>query len=246
LALFVSFEGGEGTGKTTQAELLVEGLRAAGLSVLPIHEPGSTRLGSHVREWLKRGLLGDETMSHSAELFLFASARSELVAKLIQPAIEKKDMVIVCDRYADSTTAYQGYGRRIPLGYVTAINELATQGILPDITFLLDCPPETGLERVGSFQMKLPLEGAEPPENRQRDHEGTRFEEESLEFRERVRLGYLEIAGQQPDRWCVIDAGEPVQAIRAVIWDRVHETLLGLGYSVGPASSVSSSRETRQ
>jgi len=225
LSLFISFEGGEGTGKTTQAEILAEGLRDIGISVLFIHEPGSTELGWYIRDWLKRGLRTEQTISHSAELFLFAAARAELVTKIIQPALEQQNTIIIADRFVDSTTAYQGYGRRIPLGYIKAVNDLATQGIKPNLTFLLDCMPQEGLAREGTFQMRLPLElpGVTAPIERNR--EGVRFGEESLEFHERVRQGYLIIAQEEPDRWRVIDAQQSIEEIGDIIWKYVEEKL---------------------
>ena len=174
MSLFVSFEGGEGSGKTTQAGLLVQRLMDAGVSVLPVHEPGTTRLGWSIREWLKRGLLSEEPISRNAELLLFAAARAELVAKEIQPALRSDATVVVADRYVDSTTAYQGYGRGIAPEYIEAINKLATQGVMPQLTILLDCPPEDGLTRVGSLQLSLPLESVESPDSVRRDREGTR------------------------------------------------------------------------
>jgi dTMP kinase len=129
MALFITFEGGEGSGKSTQARLLADRLRTAGLDMTEIHEPGSTRLGWQIRDWLKRGLITGETMSHNAELFLFAAARSQLVAKVLRPALDRPDAVVISDRYADSTIAYQGYGRGISLNDVKAVNALATRGI---------------------------------------------------------------------------------------------------------------------
>ena len=152
---------------------------------------------------------------------MFAAARAELVTKLIQPAVERGDTVIVVDRFADSTIAYQGYGRGIPLKHVVAVNELATQGVMPDLTFLLDCTPEDGLRRVGAFQLRLPLARPQTPSPTQRDEEGTRFEEESLEFHQRVRLGYLELAEQEPNRWRVIDAGKSIEELSGIIWSDV-------------------------
>ncbi|MFQ5934622.1 MAG: dTMP kinase [Dehalococcoidia bacterium] len=223
MSLFISFEGGEGSGKTTQAEILAERLRAAGFSVLPVHEPGTTPLGNYLRIWLRREYRKEEAVSHDAELLLFAAARAELVAKGIKPALQQNRMVVIADRYADSTTAYQGYGRRIRLEYVKVVNSLATQGVIPDLTLLLDCPPEEGLKRV---QSKLPLEPAQPRLVSRMDEEGTRrFEEETRDFHERVHRGYLKLAQQEPDRWRVIDATKSIDEISDTVWRHVQQLL---------------------
>ena len=219
--MFVSFEGGEGAGKSTQAEVLANRLQLAGRYPLLVHEPGTTSLGVYLRRWLKRP--SDETISHGAEVFLFAAARAELVAKVVKPALYKNGIVIA-DRFADSTEAYQGYGRRIRLRTVRTVNSLATQQIVPDLTFLLDCEPEEGLKRVGSVQIRLPLD--QRPDVSRMDDEGTRrFEEESLEFHHRVREGYRAMAKRQPDRWCVIEATKPTEEISSIIWSRVEQAL---------------------
>ena len=213
MALFITFEGGEGSGKSTQARLLSARIRTAGLHVTEIHEPGSTRLGWQIRDWLKRGLITGETMSHNAELFLFAAARSQLVAKVLRPALDRPDAVVISDRYADSTIAYQGYGRGVPLEDVKAVNDLATQGVEPDLTFLLDCDPVVGLQRVDALQMRLPLDQTAGFSPSKRDEEGTRFEEEPLEFHKRIREGYLALAGSDTHRWRVVDANRPPELI---------------------------------
>ena len=227
MALFVSFEGGEGTGKSTQAEVLVARLKEAGAQVLPVHEPGMTRLGEYLRSWLKSEI--QEPISPVAEMFMFAAARAELVDKTLRPALQRADLVIVADRYADSTTAYQGYGRRLPLDDIARINRLATQGKTPDLTYLLDCSPVEGLKRVGALQIRLPMEPADGSDPKRMDREGTgRFEEESLAFHERVRAGYLEVAGREPERWAVVDATESVDAISDAIWERAQRHLASL------------------
>ena len=220
MSLFISFEGGDGSGKSTQAELLIERLKSLGVDCLQVHEPGSTPLGLHVRAWVKGGARAAGETSDLAELFLFAAARAQLVEEVIDPALAHPGSVVVADRYADSTAAYQGYGRQIPLDVVERVNALATRGVWPDITFLLDCPPEEGLTRVGAFQMKLPF-WAEV----ERENEGVRFEAASLDFHHRVRAGYLELAAAAPARWKVIEGLRPVPEIHGEIWTAVSERL---------------------
>ena len=227
MSLFISLEGGEGCGKSTQAEILAQRLKQAGLRPVLVHEPGTTPLGWYLREWLKRQRRKkEETISHAAELFLFAAARSELVAKVIRPELERGNAVVIADRYADSTTAYQGYGRQLPQREINLLNGLATDGVMPDLTFLLDCPPLEGLQRVGSVQTRLPLDSGEASAASRMDEEGTRrFEEESLEFHERVRAGYLEIADRDPERWRVIDATRPIEEVGHAVWKHVRHKL---------------------
>jgi dTMP kinase len=229
LGLFISFEGGEGSGKSTQAEILATRLESEGFSSTLVREPGTTPLGWYLRDWLKREKRRGGNVSHRAELFLFAAARAEFVAKVLKPALQGERRVVIADRYADSTTAYQGYGRRLPLDDIARINRLATQGKTPDLTFLLDCSPVEGLKRVGSLQIRLLGEPTDEANSKRMDREGTsRFEEESLAFHERVRAGYLEVAGREPDRWAVIDATESVDAISDAIWERTQRHLASL------------------
>ena len=148
MALFISLEGGEGSGKTTQVERLADALAELGVPTLKLHEPGYTELGDHIRYLIKSKPWGGVTISPTAELFLFAASRGEMVSKVLTGKIEDPRLVIIADRYADSTIAYQGYGRRLPLDQVAAVNRLATGGLMPHKTFLLDCPPGRGLKRV--------------------------------------------------------------------------------------------------
>ena len=215
MSTFISFEGGEGCGKSTQAKRLADALADLGVPVFPFHEPGYTRLGLHIRELIKGKPFGSETISPGAELMLFAAARAELVSKILARRVDEDPLVIIADRYADSTTAYQGYGRRLPLDLVASVNALATQGIAPRKTILLDCPPEKGLERVGSPQTTLFDMGGVG----RLDEEGSRrFEEEPLAFHRRVRAGYLALAKAEPARWAVIDAEGTEDDVFARVW----------------------------
>jgi dTMP kinase len=232
MALFITFEGGEGTGKSTQANILVEKLRKqkeTGVSYA--EEPGTTILGKQVKEWLRsperplvvipgsgtqiplidvdNGLSPPAIHLHAnsprAELLAFTIARSQLVEEFIIPRLQGKNIVI-CVRYADSTTAYQGYGRKLDLKLVKLANKIATQGIKPNLTILLDISPEKGLVRkFGSARHN--------------------FEKEELEFHNRIRYGYLELAKNEPKRWLVIDATHTKDEISHIIWQRVRQLM---------------------
>lgn len=223
--LFISLEGGEGAGKTTQAARLVERIESTRLRCLRVREPGSTDLGAELRKLIKRSNTSDEAMSRAAELFLFAAARSELVTKVIGPQSDDPDLVVVADRYADSTVAYQGYGRGIDIETIKSINALATNALMPDLTFLLDCPPGIGISRVRGLQLQMPLDPTKNADTLNRDAEGMKFEEESEEFHERIRQGFHDLADQEPDRWRVIDATRSIEAISDDIWNAVRGSL---------------------
>ncbi len=203
LALFVSFEGGEGCGKSTQAKALYKRVSATGIPVVLSHEPGGTPLGSQLRRLLK--YRRQIEISPLAELLLVNASRAQLVGDVIRPNLARGTMVI-CDRYADSTVAYQGYGRGINLGVIEVVNHTATEGLLPDLAILLDIPVEVGLARRNLARLD-------------------RFEGEEIAFHQRVREGYLKIASADPQRWLVIDATLPRGKIRSKVWERVKELL---------------------
>jgi dTMP kinase len=169
------------------------------------HEPGVTPLGRRIARWLKWAR--DLDISPVAELLLFNASRAQLVTEVIKPELEG-GKVVICDRYADSTTAYQGYGRELDLSMVAAINAAGTLGLMPDLTILLDMPVEAGLARKGS---------------RSRD----RFEGEARDFHRRVKEGYLRLAAAEPERWLVIDAAGSKEEIAGIIWQRVSKLLPG-------------------
>ncbi len=225
LSVFISFEGGEGSGKTSQAKLLRDQLIKSGVYTILVHEPGSTPLGDYLRNWLKKEQPKHQTISHQTEALLFAAARAELVSKVIKPTLAQIRTVIITDRYSDSTIAYQGYGRGIPLDDLEPMNDLAMQGTIPDLTFLLDCSPEVSLERI-SPNAKL-QENPQPISKKVRvDEEGTRrFEKETLKFHTRVRQGYLALAKKDPKRWRILDANKPVDKLSEIIWDIVQPLL---------------------
>ena len=223
MTLFVSFEGGEGSGKTTQVGLLLCRLEENGHPTVQLREPGMTPLGNAARDWLKRSRPKKGTLTEGAELFLFAAARAEMVAKVLKPALEKH--VVVCDRYADSTTAYQGYGRNRDLRQVRTINGIATGGVMPDLTILLDCAPDQGLGRLRSDQMQLAFFPDEPLEGRIDPEGDRRYEMEPFSFHLRVQEGYLKMAAREPDRWRVVDATRSIDEVADEVWRHVSERL---------------------
>lgn len=202
MSLFITFEGGEGSGKSTQARILCRRLNKLAIPSLLTHEPGVTSLGRKVARLLKWTQNVD--ISPTAELMLFNTSRAQLTAEVIKPSLES-GKVVICDRYADSTTAYQGYGRRLDLTVVAEVNRIGTMGLRPDVTFLLDMPVEKGLAR--------------------KDGNKDRFEVESINFHKRIREGYLKMAAAEPGRWLVVDAEKSMEEIADVIWQRVSKLL---------------------
>ena len=228
MGFFVTFEGGEGVGKSTQVGRLARRLREAGREVVTVREPGGTRLGEEVRRWV-RGV----DLSRETELLLFTAARAELVATAIRPSLER-GAVVIADRFADSTMAYQGYARGIDLDVVRAVNAAATGGLVPDLTLLLDLPAEDGLERAGVTRPspgkktvgQLGFSMAEDPAAPGREEEqGSRFEQESLAFHRRVRSGFLKLAKESPQRILVIDASKDADAVSEAVWAGVSARL---------------------
>jgi dTMP kinase len=232
MALFITFEGGEGSGKNTQANILAERLRKQKKwGVFLAEEPGTTMIGKQVRKWLSSpehellivpgspsqlALFDSENgyspptitinaQSPRAELLAFTIARSQIVEEYILPRMDSNS-IIICVRYADSTTAYQGYGRQMNLRLVKVANNIATQGIKPRLTILLDMPPEKGLARkFGNTRYN--------------------FEKEVIDFHQRVRDGYLKLAENEPKRWLVIDAEKDKEEIAKEIWENVMKLL---------------------
>jgi dTMP kinase len=202
LGLFISFEGGEGCGKSTQSRLLLKRFEQQNIPAILTHEPGGTALGDELRKTLKRKR--GSFISPQAELFLVAASRAQLMAEVIRPALEE-GKVVICDRFTYSTLVYQGYGRGLELGFVETVNNIATQNLKPNLTILLDIPPEQGLARKRSLR--------------------DRFELEDLSFHRRVREGYFRMVAAESERWLVIDASLPKEKIAEIIWDRVSRLL---------------------
>ncbi len=200
-SLFISFEGPEGAGKTTIMAMLDKELRALGNTTLLTREPGGCRLGHNLRSLLLAPEMGD--IAGDAELFLFLADRAQHIAEVVKPALAA-GKIVLCDRYADSTIAYQGHGRGMAEAPLLMACRLADGGLEPDITFLLDLPVETGLERATSRN------------NRDKKlMEQSRFDAEAIDFHHRVRQGYLKLAARHPDRIAVIDATRPPAEVLA-------------------------------
>ena len=202
MSLFITFEGPEGSGKTTQIGLLVAKLEAQGYAVRTTREPGGTQIGNAVRNLVLDNARTE--MSPRAEALLFNAARAQLVAEVIAPALQR-DEIVVCDRYSDSTLAYQGYGRCQDLAELRQLAAFATGDLAPDITIFLDVDPAVGLQR----------------KEADADCEWNRMEEEALEFHAAARNGYLALAAAASQRWLVIDALKPIQQVAQEIWARV-------------------------
>jgi dTMP kinase len=196
---FITFEGGDGSGKTTQLKALESHLRARGRSCLSTREPGGTSLGELIRQVLLE--VGKQPITSPTELFLYLADRAQHIHEVIIPALEQ-GKIVLCDRHTDSTLAYQGYGRGIDLGLLRSLNHIASQGIKPDLTLLFDCPVEIGLSRTAQRQ-------SQTASGRNED----RFEREKIEFHERVRAGFLELARAEPDRFRIIDAARSAEEV---------------------------------
>ena len=197
---FITFEGGDGTGKTTQLEALENYLTARGLSCISTREPGGTSLGKLIRQVLLEA--GKQPIASPTELFLYLADRAQHIHEIIISAIQQ-GKIVLCDRHTDSTLAYQGYGRGIDLTLLRSLNDIASSGIKPDLTFLLDCPVQIGLSRTDQRKSRS---GSGP--NRE-----DRFEREDVQFHERVRAGFLELAQAEPCRFRVVDASRPAAEV---------------------------------
>lgn len=206
---FITFEGGEGCGKSTQARRLVDALRASGRTVLAVREPGGTRLAELVRT-----LVREETADPpvpAAETLLFLAARAQLVATAIRPALDRGEWV-VCDRFSDSTFAYQGFGRGFPLDLLRRLNAFATVDLAPDLTFLLDVPRDVALARLAARQAATATSA-------------DRIESAGEDFHSRLRDGFLALAKAEPARFRIIDASAQPDSIAARIFTEVSSLL---------------------
>ena len=211
---FITFEGSEGCGKSTQVRLLAERLTALGHRVRTLREPGGTPIGEEIRHTLKHSL-NNAAMTAEAELLLMNASRAQIVREVIRPALAAGEIVL-CDRFYDSTTAYQGYGRQLDLEKVKAVIEFAVGETKPDLTLFLHVPAEVSAERLRSRQTNLPFV---------RD----RIEEADQKFFERVAHGFGVIAATEPQRVKFINGAQPVEVVCANIWEMVRPLLPPVG-----------------
>ncbi len=203
MSLFVTLEGPDGSGKTTQEKLLTDYLQARGLAVVCTREPGGTEIGEQIRDVIvsaTSAAIRDET-----EVLLFSAARAQIVGQLIRPALAE-GKIVLCDRYADSTLAYQGYGLGLDLDALRAITRFATGGLVPDVTFYIDVPVEAGLAR-------------------KRGGDVNRLDEKDVAYHRRVRDGYLQMAQEEPQRWVVIDGTQAREEVQRQIRERLNAEL---------------------
>jgi len=210
--MFITFEGIEGCGKTTQVARLTESLRIRGIQVVRTFEPGGTPAGERIRRILLDRR--NQDLSPLAELCLYEADRAQHVDRVIRPALESGAWVL-CDRFCDATTVYQGMARDLDMELVRRLNRAATGGIRPDMTFLLDCPVEEGLGR--AFRRM----------SRETDSGQDRFEREAVDFHQAVREGYLRLASREPERFVVIDASQGPDAVETEIFQRLEPRLTG-------------------
>ncbi|PKB72059.1 MAG: dTMP kinase [SAR202 cluster bacterium Io17-Chloro-G6] len=201
MACFIVFEGGDGSGKSTQARSLFRRLRNRGVKVLRTHEPGGTPLGQSLRRLLKSG----EPMTPISELMLFEAARAQLVQQVIRPFLDQGG-VVIADRYTSSTVAYQGYGRGLDRELIERLNREATGGLEPDLTVLLDLPVETALARKGG------------------DDDDT-FDNAPVDFHRQIRRGYSALAASDPGGWLVLDGQRPPEELSREVWAKVRTIL---------------------
>ena len=225
--LFITFEGGEGAGKSTQVQLLRQRLEASGRRVLQLREPGGTPLGEELRQLI----LNSANLAPNTELLLFLAARSELVQKVIKPAVAR-GIDVICDRFIDSTTAYQGYGLGLSRDLITTLNAAVIDGCTPDVTVLLDIDPEAGLARAsegasgdeieGHWQQGLALETTDDTAARKG---GKRVGGRDRAFHRRVHKGYQALARAEPQRWLVLDATLSPDELSRSIWTRTEDLI---------------------
>ena len=198
--MFITLEGPEGSGKTSHVPYLVEFLREKGHTVFPTREPGGTSIGEQIREVLHN--LKNTEMHPRTETLLYQAARAQFVEQVVRPRLALGEIVL-SDRYSDSTIAYQGYGDQQDLKQVRALVRYATGGLIPDLTILLDVDVEIGISR------------------KSRSQEWNRLDAYTLEFHQRVRSGYLQMVKQEPERWVVLDAGQPWQVVQGELREKI-------------------------
>ena len=201
MACFIVFEGGDGSGKSTQARSLLRRLRRRGIKAMRTHEPGGTPLGQSLRHLLKSG----EPMTPISELMLFEAARAQLIHQVIKPFLDQGG-VVIADRFTSSTVAYQGYGRGLDRELIERLNREATGGLEPDLTVLLDLPVETALARKGGGQVDT-------------------FDDAPVDFHRKIRRGYSALAASDPEGWLILDGQRPQEELSREIWSKVQAIL---------------------
>jgi dTMP kinase len=211
--IFITFEGIDGCGKTTQMRLLIDRLRATGYDVLETAEPGGTRIGTQVRRILLDS--ANQELSPTAELLLYFACRAQNVDEWIKPAIEQ-GQIVISDRFTDSTVAYQGAGRGLGVQTVMQLHEIACRGVNPDLTIIVDIDLETSLGRAKKRNKTL---------SEQQQPDETRMDEQAVEFHRKARDAYAELARTESSRICVIDGRRSIEAIAEDIWRVVRENL---------------------
>jgi dTMP kinase len=209
LSFFITFEGPDGAGKSTQINLVAAFLRRLGYEVLCTREPGGTAIGDQIRDVLHD--VANTEMAAQTEVLLYSASRAQLVQQLILPHLNQGG-VVLCDRYADSTFAYQGYGRQLDFETIQSITRFATQALVPDLTIYLDLDVAEGLKRKVNA-------------NTAGQGEWNRMDQLELDFHQRVRAGYLSMAEANPSRWLVVDATAPVEALSQTICQRLEQML---------------------
>lgn len=203
--MLITFEGLDFSGKTTQIKLLTDKLQRNKFTVILVREPGGTIISEKIREILLDKKYSE--MTEIAEIFLFSAARTQLVSQIINPALQS-GKIVICDRFVDSTTAYQGYGRGIPIEAVEQINKLATIGLKPNLTFFIDIPLSEITKRLMESNAST-----------------DRMESSGKNFFEKARIGYLQIAKIEPQRFIIIDGNRDIDTIHEEIWDIVRTKL---------------------
>ena len=215
-AIFVCFEGVEGSGKTTQAQILQDRLNAENYKAVMVREPGTTPLGQHLRDYLK----SSQPLSSKAELLLFAAARAELVGTTIKPNLDA-GISIIADRFEASSMAYQGFGRKLSKKMITALNNYVTNEIHPDLTILLDLQTDEEMKRIGlQLPLSMALDG-EQTVGRIDSENQRRFEDLPTNFHKRVRSGFLDLAEKSQDSWVVLDARLTIDELAEQVWNAV-------------------------
>ena len=207
--MFITFEGPEGSGKSSQIALLAPFLRQQGFAVVTTREPGGTPIGDEIRTCVHN--VANTTMTPIAEMLLYSASRAQLVGELIRPSLESGHIVL-CDRYADSTIAYQGYGRGLNLDHLRQVTQIATGGLQPTLTFLLDIDVERGLARRTGGGLEM-----------------NRLDLETVQFHQRVRDGSHQLVADDPERWVVIDADRPVTAVQQELQTKILACLEAVG-----------------